>query len=61
MHRHCVSIIQYFPVRREVARGRSRKLEQLKTELAEWITAQGDALLPHSEPYLTSEPVPDLN
>lgn len=25
-----------------------------------WTTAQGDELLPHREPYLTSEPLPDL-
>ena len=34
------------------------KLKQLKAELAKWTTAQGDELLPHREPYLTSEPVP---
>ncbi len=34
------------------------KLKELKAELAKWTTAQGDDLLPHSEPYLTSKPVP---
>ena len=36
------------------------KLQQLQTELAAWTTAQGDKLLPHREPYLTSQPLPIL-
>ena len=34
------------------------KIAQLKEELSAWTTAQGDDLLPHREPYLTSEPLP---
>ncbi|MFP6618776.1 MAG: sulfatase/phosphatase domain-containing protein, partial [Pirellulaceae bacterium] len=33
-------------------------LRQLKTELANWTTSQGDSLLPHRTPYLTSKPLP---
>ncbi len=36
------------------------KLEGLKSELAAWTTAQGDDLLPHADPYLTSEPIPNI-
>lgn len=38
----------------------AEKLEELKAELANWTEAQGDDLLPHADPYLTSEPLPDL-
>lgn len=36
------------------------KLAQLRDELNAWTTAQGDELLPQFDPYLTSEPIPDL-
>ncbi len=36
------------------------KLAELKAELAVWTKAQGDDLQPHQEPYLTSQPLPDL-
>ena len=35
-------------------------LEQLKNELSTWTKSQGDELLPHNTPYLTSDPLPDL-
>lgn len=35
-------------------------LAQLRDELKAWTTAQGDDLLPQFDPYLTSEPIPDL-
>lgn len=38
----------------------SRKLQELKNELAIWTKSQGDDLLPHRDPYLTSEPLPVL-
>lgn len=37
-----------------------KKLAELKAELAGWTKAQGDELQPHQQPYLTSEPLPDL-
>jgi N-sulfoglucosamine sulfohydrolase len=36
------------------------KLAKLRAELTAWTTAQGDELLPHKDPYLRSEPIPDL-
>jgi N-sulfoglucosamine sulfohydrolase len=36
------------------------QLEALRAELAAWTKSQGDELLPHTEPYLTSKPLPDL-
>jgi len=36
----------------------NEKMAQLKVELSTWTTAQGDDLLPHRDPYLTSEPLP---
>ncbi len=36
----------------------TEKMQELKNELATWTTAQGDDLLPHQDPYLTSEPLP---
>ena len=35
-------------------------MAQLKKELTEWTESQGDELLPHKEPYLITEPIPDL-
>ncbi|MDA7641071.1 sulfatase [Opitutaceae bacterium] len=35
-------------------------MAQLKKELAVWSESQGDELLPHKEPYLVTEPIPDL-
>ena len=35
-------------------------LDQLKNELAAWTKSQGDELLPHNTPYLTTDPLPDL-
>ena len=35
-------------------------MAQMKKELTEWIESQGDELLPHKEPYLLTEPIPDL-
>ena len=35
-------------------------LAQLREELKAWTTAQDDDLLPQFDPYLTSEPIPDL-
>ena len=32
----------------------------LREELAIWSKSQGDELKPHRDPYLTSEPLPDL-
>lgn len=37
-----------------------RELNKLRAELKAWTSAQGDELLPHKDPYLTSEPLPDL-
>jgi arylsulfatase A-like enzyme len=34
--------------------------EALRAELQAWTTAQGDDLLPHREPYFSSQPLPDL-
>jgi hypothetical protein len=36
------------------------KLSELRSELKKWITAQGDDLLPHQEPYSTSKPIPEI-
>lgn len=36
------------------------KLAKLRAELKTWTTAQGDELLPHADPYLTSAPIPIL-
>jgi N-sulfoglucosamine sulfohydrolase len=36
------------------------RLMALKKELAAWTTAQGDDCFPHREPYLQSQPLPDL-
>jgi arylsulfatase A-like enzyme len=36
------------------------ELARLRAELSAWTTAQGDELLPHRDPYLTSEPIPKL-
>lgn len=33
---------------------------KLRKELAAWTESQGDELLPHKEPYLITEPIPDL-
>ncbi len=35
-------------------------MAQMKKELTEWTESQGDELLPHKEPYLLTEPIPDL-
>mgnify|MGYP002629539189 FL=1 len=35
-------------------------MNRLKAELATWTESQGDDLKPHKDPYLTSEPIPDL-
>ena len=35
-------------------------LAKLRAELSTWTTAQGDELLPHRDPYLTSAPLPKL-
>ncbi len=35
-------------------------MRELQAELAEWADAQGDTLLPHRDPYLVTEPIPDL-
>jgi N-sulfoglucosamine sulfohydrolase len=35
-------------------------IKKLKDTLNEWTTAQGDELLPHADPYLTSEPLPNI-
>lgn len=35
-------------------------MARLQTELAAWTKSQGDELLPHRDPYLTTEPIPDL-
>jgi len=32
----------------------------LRRELAAWAELQGDELEPHRDPYLASEPIPDL-
>ena len=37
-----------------------RELAKLRAELSAWTTAQGDELLPHRDPYLTSAPIPKL-
>ena len=37
-----------------------KKLEKLRSALASWTTSQDDELLPHRDPYLTSEPLPDM-
>lgn len=36
------------------------KMAELRAELSAWTAAQGDDLLPHQEPYSTSEPLPNL-
>ncbi|MGY8771203.1 MAG: sulfatase family protein [Pirellulales bacterium] len=36
------------------------KIEQLKAELKNWTTSQGDDLLPHREPYPKLKPLPNL-
>lgn len=36
------------------------KVNEMKTELAAWTTAQCDELLPHADPYPTSEPIPSI-
>jgi len=36
------------------------ELARLRAALSAWTTAQGDELLPHRDPYLTSSPIPDL-
>ena len=38
----------------------SSKLAELKDELSKWTTAQGDELEPHTDPYLTSAPIPEI-
>ncbi len=35
-------------------------MTRLQGELAAWAESQGDTLLPHRDPYLTNEPIPDL-
>ena len=36
------------------------KLARLRAALKTWTTAQGDELLPHRDPYLTSAPIPEI-
>lgn len=36
------------------------KIAEYKAALAEWAEAQGDDLLPHADPYPSSEDLPDL-
>jgi N-sulfoglucosamine sulfohydrolase len=36
------------------------ELAKLRAELSAWTAEQGDELLPHKDPYLTSGPIPDL-
>jgi N-sulfoglucosamine sulfohydrolase len=39
----------------------AEKMEELRDELSAWTTAQNDDLLPHTDPYLTSKPLPEFN
>ncbi|MEM7143535.1 MAG: sulfatase [Verrucomicrobiota bacterium] len=38
----------------------AEKFEELRSALAAWTTAQNDELLPHKDPYLTSDPIPEF-
>mgnify|MGYP003634345846 CR=1 FL=1 len=36
------------------------KVEEMRGKLADWTASQGDDLLPHQDPYLVTEPLPEF-